>query len=570
MLNEQERDEVQPSQRGRAALVVVLVGLLLLALSLFRSQVLESGERVVTAREHRVRAVPLPAARGPILDRHGAALAESAPSLALILLPAPRDTLRSVLRRLAPLIDMEHARRQALEGQLSAGRPLLVATGLSFDQVSAVEEHRYALPRVLIEEWPVRRYPAGAATASVTGWVVADSTAAVRDAAGALAGSRVGAAGLEAAFDSLLRGKPGIRYVEVDAAGRIVRGAAGAPVAQPVPGDTLRITIDGRLQRFVAALAPDDRPSAYVVLEPATGAVLALHSTPVTGSDTAHGVTARRFAPGTLLQPITAAAALENGVLDPAAPADVPCRGGLQYGNRYFRCWLPRGHGRVDLAAALQGGCDVYFYQVGLRLGLERLLEAGARYRLAAETGIRLPAERAGVFPTGPDWIHERTGWRAGASDVLTLAAGRGPTELTLIRLAQFNAALANGGSAPPPRLVGQAGAPAWRLELEASSLARLLDAMARPTAAGAAAAGARADGWTARGQVVRWRPDRRDERATSAFVGMLGPAEGAPELVIGALIEGAAEEGQAAAHAGRIAEYYLRGSARSGDAVRQ
>lgn len=559
-MQSEPQEERPPNGRGRAAVALALAALLLLALVLFRTQVLDSSDDRVMARDHRLRAVPLPAPRGPILDRAGAVLAGSDVAFALILLPAAPDTLRRTLRQLAPLVGLEPAGVRALERRLTPARPLVVASDLSFEQVSAVEERRYALPRVLIEEWPVRRYPIGRAGTSVIGRVAQDSTGG--DAAGTLAGTWIGSSGLEAAFDALLRGEAGVRFVEVDAAGRIVRGAAGAPTSQPVAGDTLRTTIDAPLQQFVAGLLPDSARGAFVVLEPASGAVLALHSSPADSADPAapagRGVVASRHAPGSLFQPITAVAALEAGVLHAERAAPVPCRGGFRYGNRYFRCWSPRGHGRVDLTGALRAGCDVYFYQLGLRLGLDALLDAGSRYGLGRATGLELPAEQASTFPSDAAWFREHTGWDAGPADVLEIAGGRGPVALTLIRLAHFNAVLASGGAAPPPRLVGPVSRAPWRVA-EDASLDDVLRAMEAPVAPGAAGAAAAVGPWRVRGQLARWRPDRTRSRGTSWFVGSAADTAAGRSIVIAARVADAAREDVAARHAGRIADYYLR-----------
>lgn len=552
-----EDDAAARDSRARVGLLVLAAGFAVLLIGLFREQVMNEGPHALSERGHRLRAVPLPAPRGRLLDREGRVLAESVPGYAVVLLPAPRDTLRTTVARLQEILALPDAERTRLTREIQGPpRPIVVATDVAFDRVAAIEERRYALPRVLVEFWPIRRYPAGAAAWAVTGRVAPVERS---DPSGRDAGTVAGVSGLERAFDSVLRGESGLRYVEVDRDGRIVAGAAGAPASAPVAGESVRTTIDLDLQRFVAGELPEEGGgAAAIVLDAATGGILALHSTPVpdrrrpdtTAVDRA---VAAPFVPEALFQPIMAALALEAGAIEPDRPMTVPCRGGMQYGNRYFRCWNPAGHGSRTLAGALEGGCDVYFYQVGLRLGLTRLLELGRRARLAEPTGIELPSERAGRFPADAAAIEERTGWEPGAADALELAGGRDGMALTLVRLAHAYAVLTREGGSPAPRLVRSGAEAEWQPQLEPTGRAALLAGLRR---AGAAATGSAS---TVAGEWARWRPDRADRVRPSAFVGAFAPAGGGDAIVVGVVVDEARSDREAARQATRIADYYLR-----------
>jgi penicillin-binding protein 2 len=159
------------------------------------------------------------------------------------------------------------------------------------------------------------------------------------------------------------------------------------------------------------------------------------------------------YTPGSTFKLATAAIALELGVLDPAEHMPIPCRGGMRYTGRYFRCAEPSGHGFLNLPQAIQRSCNVYFYQVGLKVGLERFLEVGGRMGLARRTNIDFPIESASRFPSSPDWYRAQFGSGPVPSEILHLSIGQGPVSLTALQLAHLYTALAGDGYAPPPRI---------------------------------------------------------------------------------------------------------------------
>lgn len=563
-----------PRARARAALAVTLAALGLLGLVFFRTQVLRAGADVLVQQGNRLRAVPLPAPRGAIFDRHGVVLAGTESATALVLMPAPPDSIRARLERVAELLDLPDLRRERLELlALTPPRPLVVTTGLGSADVGMLVANRQMLPGVLLEEWPQRTYPAGHAVASVIGHVGSAPWPAGsgENLAGIGAGRLVGRAGLELAFDSALAGEAGLRYVEMDPSGGLVASATGEPHRRPIPGSPLRTRVDAGLQNHLAEVLPTRGRVAAVVVEIASGDVLALYSHPpyVPGREASdpeaqgHAGIALQEQPGAVFHPITAALALESGRIDLERPQAVPCRGGMRYGERYFRCWKADGHGQLALAGAIREGCDVYFHQIGLRLGLQALLEAGARMGLGRTTGLELPEERPGRFPATVTELAGRLGRAPNPSDALDLAAGQGLNETTLIRMTHTYASIANGGGAPAPRLTGapRRGAP-WRLELPPERGAALLDMLGSVTAPdgpGAAAGSAMSAGARIRGQLSRAREPAGPARPSGWFVGVAGPAVGPDQIAVGVLIEHAPSNEAPAALAGRIADYYLR-----------
>ena len=564
-----------PRARGRAAIAVAVVAIALLGIAFFRMQVLRTGTDVTVQRGNRLRALPLPAARGDIVDRNGVLLAGTAPATALVLMPAPTDSMRARLERIADLLELpDEWHRRAERAVLAAGRPYVVTTALRPGDVGMLAANQADLPGVLLEPWPQRIYPGGHAATPVVGHVAFEPWPAGsgEDVGGVDAGHVVGRGGLELAFDSLLAGESGVRYVETDSAGRLITDPLRPSYRDPRPGRSLRTKLDAPLQRYVASIMPTRLRSAAVVLDVASGDVLALYAHPAQAAEDGapeNAAVARVDQPGAIFHTITAALALESGTIDVQRPATVPCRGGMRYGERYFRCWQPDGHGQLNLAGGIREGCDVYFHQLALRLGLQALLEAGARLGLDRPTGIELREERAGRYPGSVTALAERLGRAPNPSDALDLGAGHGLNESTLLRMTHVYAALGGGGASPPPRLTGDSAAPvAWRLELPAersSALLAMLDSVTAPGGAGAAAGAAMSPGTRIRGQLARARDEPRLRRPTGWFVGLAGMAGASDRIAVGVLVEAAPSDATAASLGGRIADYYLRYAAGGG-----
>ena len=272
--------------------------------------------------------------------------------------------------------------------------------------------------------------------------------------------------------------------MEVDVLGRIVGSLDGFPGDTARAGSDIRLNIDLELQKWVHQIFPDTMRGAVVALNVEDGGVLALYSSPsfdpnefVGGIGVSEWATLVEdpdlplynrsvqgtYAPGSTFKLATAAIALDLGLIRPDQIMPIPCTGGMQFGNRYWRCWDREGHGEVDLLGALRGSCDVYFYQVASLIGLRRFLEEGARLGFNERCGIDLPSEARGIFPDSTYW--ERVfGYRPREGETLNLAIGQGPIDQTPLKMAQFYLAIDHDGSAPPPRLrrpgiVGRTGA---------------------------------------------------------------------------------------------------------------
>lgn len=572
-------------RRARGAIIVLVVGLGWLAAGFFRTQVLRGTDYTLRSEANRLRPLPVPAPRGTIFDRYGKVVAENVPGYALALLPAPADSLRRTLTRLAPLIALTPDGIDALLGRHRASptQPLLVSDDLTFAQVSALEERRHRLPGVLIEMRPKRRYPGGAAAAHLVGYVteISEAELARPQFEGYSPGQLIGKSGLERQYQEVLGGQPGVRYIEVDALGRIVGDFTGQPEVDPVPGKPLHLYLDLALQQWIHEIFPDSMSGAVVALEPRTGHVLALYSSPgydpnkfvggvapdlwreLNGGGTdplLHRATAGLYAPGSTFKLATAAIALELGAVDPEAHMPLPCRGGMQYGSRYFRCWEPAGHGFLDLPGAIAKSCDVYFYQLGLMIGLERLLAEGTRIGFSRPTGIDLPVEQAGTFPDEPAWFRERFGYTPTESEVLSLSIGQGPNSQTALKVAQFYAALAGDGRVPAPRIAvdgGASDAVGWSLDISAQNLKWLRSGLRRVVSPAGTAYTSALEHWDWIGKTGT--AQNPHGAAHAWFVGMAGPRGGDPEVVVAVILEHAEHGYIASGYAAKAADYYLR-----------
>jgi penicillin-binding protein 2 len=523
------------------------------------------------------------APRGSIFDRHGEIVAENVPGYALSLLPSSRDSIRAKLDRIAPLIGLDEAQVDRLMSRRarSPNQPLIVSANLSFDQLAALEEWRPFLPGIIIEMQPKRRYPAGAVVGHLVGHVgeVDEAELARPEFSEYVPGQSIGKAGLERQYELLLAGTAGTRYVEVDAQGRIVGELRTRNMIEPVPGQDIHLTLDLELQQWVARIFPDTLRGSLVAIEPRTGEILALYSNPAydpndfvggispelwrqLNSDPEkpllHRAVSGLYPPGSTFKIFTAALGLELGVLDPLAVMPIPCRGGMQYGDRYFRCWNRDGHGSLDLAGAIQHSCNVYFYQLGLKIGLERLLTEATRLGFSTATGVDLPVEQRGHFPDGPEWYRRRFGWLPTSTEVLSLAIGQGANDQTPLKMALLFAALAGDGSIPAPHLARRAElGEGMNLQIAPAHLSVLRDGLRRVTALRGTAHSASLEHWDFIGKTgTSQNPHGKDH---GWFAGMAGPRGGEAEIAVAAILEFGEKGSTAAQYAAKAVDFYLR-----------
>jgi penicillin-binding protein 2 len=553
----------------------------ILVMSFFRTQILGHGKYQLQSETNRLRPIPLPAPRGVIYDRNGHVLAENVPGYTVSLLPGPEANLRSTLARIASIanIDSSEIERVLQRARRAPYQPALVLGNAPFSVVSALEERRVAIPGLLIQAEPKRYYPDTGVVAHLVGYVgeVTEGERATRRFALVRLGGLVGKDGLEREYDDTLRGSEGVRFVEVSARGQMVREAEAAANLAPVPGTDLHTTIDLDLQRYISRTFPAGQRGAVVALNPNTGEVLALYSAPgfdpnafVGGvsatywrslnESPAHPLLDRaiqaRYPPGSTWKLAVAAMGLKRGIVGPRSHMPIPCRGGLQYGNRFFRCWDAHGHGDLTLTEAIAQSCDVYFYQLGIKLGVTSLLEDANEWGFRGRTGIDLPGEIPSEFPTGPEYYDRLYGPRRWTSAVaLNLAIGQGENAQTLVQMVRLYQQLASDGRTRTPFVVRPGTPPGTNtsLDLNADQLAVLRRAMIavveQGTARGSRLANLTIAGKTATAQ----NPHGLDH---GWFIGF-APAD-KPEIVVGAIIEFARHGTAVAPLVSRAIAHYL------------
>ncbi|MDB4880833.1 MAG: penicillin-binding protein 2 [Gemmatimonadetes bacterium] len=466
-------------RRGIAANVLVAGMLSFLMVGFFRSQIVNHQRYTLQAETNRLREIPLPAPRGVIYDRNRKVIADNVIGYSVSVLAPKEDSLRAVLQRLSGTITMTPGQiEQAMRRfRRAPGRPTVVISDATFDVVSVLEEHRTQFPGLIIQSAPRRFYPDGdivAAFVGYTGEISENELKKVPDSALYKAGQQIGKQGLEKQYESRLRGKEGSQFVEIDARGRIVRQTGARPDLTPVAAPDLYTNIDMDLQRLGASLFGDSLQGGLVAMDPRTGEVLAIVSAPSYDVNRFTGGIApsyydslrtdpRRplynkalqgqYPPGSTFKLATAVMGLENKLVRMDSRMPQACAGGLQYGSRYFRC--EGKHGSLDLSRAITVSCNTYFYQLGIKIGLTKLLAGGVDLGFREKAGIDLPEERRPLWPETTEYFNKaygKGGWTQ--SVALNLAIGQGENAQTILAMTRFYSALSTNGLAATPRVL--------------------------------------------------------------------------------------------------------------------
>jgi penicillin-binding protein 2 len=422
----------------------------------------------------------LPSIRGDILDRNGAPLATNRPAFNIYVAPG-RFTAetRDALVRLLGLSDEEAT---TLDERVATGKkrdphtmiPVLEDQGS--ERAQLVEQARYRLDGVEVEHEPYRHYPQGDLAAHVIGYMtqMTESELDRLSPLGYEPHELVGRYGLEAEWENYLRGKKGIEQFAVDARGHRIADAdaegliQGEKMIEPVAGDDVVLTIDAELQKIAERAVAPHAAAAVAVVEVETGKVLALVSKPSFDPNVMTGhltraeeallnadprkpftdkTLAARFPPGSVYKFVTAIAALEDGVS--VEEEKIACTGSLEVSGTRFGCTA--AHGMLDLVGAIQHSCNVYFWQLAQRIGLDKMAEVAERYGLGRPTGIGLNGDNGGRIPHKA-WYEARGKFKIGYT--INSATGQGDVEVTVMQIAMAYVALANGGTLFVPHLV--------------------------------------------------------------------------------------------------------------------
>lgn len=578
----------QRLRRSRAARALVILAVMFLSAALFRLQVTAGDTYALEARSNRLRELPIIAPRGTIYDRHGRVVAENIPAYQVLLMPPPIrgavqvDSMQARLeglREIAELTDADMSRAMRKWRQ-ATHLPMVVLRDASPQVVARLQERNADYPQVLVHEYAKRHYPAGEAIAHFIGYVSEISPRQLEQErfAGYRQGRWVGQGGLELQYEERLGGTPGSRFLEIDARGNIKRWLPEEAGLPPIPGKDLHLHLDLDLQEYIHEIFPREFQGAIVAIDPQTGGVLAYYSYPTFDPNEFIGGIPQalwdslRTDPATPLldrvvasgQPAAstwklavAGMALDLGVIKPDEYMPISCTGGMTFG-RYARCHGV--HGRQNLIEGIKNSCNVYFYQVGVRIGLERMLEHGVRLGFGDKTGIDVPHELRPNWPEGLDYYQRRFGYRPKEPEVLNLAIGQGPINMTIIKLAHIYAALtAPSGKVPAPRLAMESNTVQDTAEFHTTPLDRwyLEAGMRRVVTPGGTAQLTRLPWWDFIGKTgTAQAPPGRDH---GWFVGTGAKEPGAPPEIAVTMFLARAEHGYTpSGYVGEVVNFYL------------
>ncbi len=552
------------------------VTLAMIAGAFWYVQVLQGSHFRQLAENNRLRKLAVEAPRGTVYDRHGRVLVEDLPSYNLTLDRSRGRSVPDSLRFAAGILErpVEELERvvERYRG-VAPFQPVLLAEGLTLPEAARFRVAELEHPEFEIQVTHRRLYRLGSHAAHVLGYlgeVRAEEIA--RPQSPYRSGDQIGRRGVERAYDRRLRGQAGEQVVVVDSRGRPVE-QLGRAVGRP--GEPLRLTLDATLQQEAERLL-EGQVGAVVALDPRDGAVRALVSAPAYDpnlfarrlavedwqrlvSDPFHPLQNRAlqsaYSPGSVFKVVVAAAGLAEGVVTTAD--GVYCNGSAQHYGRRFHCWRAGGHGWVDLERALEVSCDVYFYALGQKLGIERLAEYSRRFELGRPTGIDLEGEKTGLVPD-PEWSRRvrRHPWYPG--ETISVAIGQGALLTTPLQVATMMAAIANGGRLVTPHLVAGAELAApRRLDLPPGVLEPIRRGLWRVVNGGGTGATARVPGLEVAGktgtvQVIAHEAYQdtsqlRREHRNHAWFASYAPAA-APQLVVVVFLEHGGQGSRAAA----------------------
>lgn len=450
---------------GQFGLLAALVG------RMYYLQVVESERYHMLAEENRINMRLLPPSRGRILDRFGVPVAINTQNYRVLIKSENTPDVSAVLDRLAMIISINADQKARILKEIRRKKkfvPVTVREFLDWEDVARLEVNAPDLPGVTIDVGERRFYPNGIAAAHVLGYVGAPRR---EDLTGdpllELPGFRIGRSGVERAFDKPLRGTAGASQLEVNAVGRVIReldrqeGEAGRDVV---------LTMDMALQRS-AMRRLGDESGAVIVMDIETGGLIVQASTPsfdpnafTEGLSNAqwraladneraplrNKAIAGEYAPGSTFKMVVALAALEEGVITPKT--SFFCPGHLELGDGKFHCWKRHGHGHVDLVRSISESCDVYYYEIARKVGIDKIAEMSARFGLGTDLGLDVPGERTGLVPT-KSWKRAVIGQPWVLGETLVAGIGQGFVLTTPLQLVTMTARMVNGGKAVFPHL---------------------------------------------------------------------------------------------------------------------
>ncbi len=455
--------------------VIIILGFVFLFLRLFSMQVLRGRYFRRISDENRIQRFYQKAPRGQIYDRRHKLLAINTPSFVVSFTSYSlnQQEIEQISRELAGILNLSFQEvKTKTFSSLQPLDPVIIATDISREQALTIIERKASLPGVNVSIEPKRQYPEGDLACHVIGYVGELTLEEYKDlrSVGYRIGDKIGKTGLEAYYDKMLKGDHGEQQIEISATGRQLRLLRETA---PLGGNDLELTIDADMQRLVQDVLQGINGAA-IVMNPRTGEVIALASSPgynpniflrpVTrgefqylfknrGRPLFNKAIQAQYPPASGFKIITTAAGLQEGFVIPEEKLE--CTGEMTLGtyNQVFRCWKKDGHGKISLATAIAQSCDVYFYQLGLRLGVTRIANYAKKFGLGSRTGIDLPSEKKGIVPDR-EWKRKavKEAWYDG--DTLNMCIGQGYLWVTPLQMANIFSAVANDGPYYRPKIV--------------------------------------------------------------------------------------------------------------------
>lgn len=483
------------SKRIKIGFYIIIVVFLILSLRLWQLQILDEHKYKRLSDNNRLRIIKTPAPRGIIFDRNETPLVRNSPTF---IASAMANDLKNLdIDALSSLLGIK---KKEIEEKLNNSSPIVpvkLKRELSFEDIARIEARRSDFPGLFIGMDIGREYLFGEVGSHVIGYLGRITLAQLKndhELQRFPPNSLVGQLGVEALFDRQLRGIPGERLIETDAAGRELRIIYERP---PVKGQDIHLSIDINIQRVVRD-AFGDRKGAFVAIKPDTGEVLALESfPPFNPNNFSRGIihsdweslmgdkdkpmlnraVQGQYPPGSAFKIITAIAAIEEGVITP--DEKINCKGSISYGKWTFGCWKEGGHGLVDFHRAIVESCNIYFYEIGRRLGIDKIYRYAIALGLGKETGIELMPvkERQGLIPN-VKWKKKKKQLPWYPGDTFNSVIGQGYVSVTPIQMATAMAALTNGGHIYKPSLMKGSPELSGRANIEPETLKAVKDAL--------------------------------------------------------------------------------------------
>jgi len=470
---QQESNRQLIQQRLNLFRLPVLLIFLILGARLWQLQIIQGAEYALRAERNRIRTIELVAPRGTIADRYSIPLVENRPSFDVLLY---RESMKNQAATMRFLTEKLGIKPEDIETRLRRSKsmglyhPVVIKEDASMEDISIIEAHRRDYPEIQLGPEPRRLYHYGRLAAHLLGYVgeISEEELASNMFPGAASGSLVGRSGVERVYNQLLVGKDGERQVLVDSMGR---EAGLLNETDSVIGGEVQLTLDLDLQS-IAEKALEDKVGAVVAMDPRNGEILAMASAPsfdpnafsarISGNEwnelindpdrpMQNRAIQNSYSPGSIFKLVMSDAGLEEGLL--ADDPSVTCRGSAVYYGRTFHCAEKKGHGTLHLEQAIMRSCNIFFYELGRRLGIEKIAAHAHSLGLGERTGIDLPGERSGVMPS-PEWKMQTRHQKWYVGETISVSIGQGAVSTTPLQIIRAVSAIATGGLLTTPHVM--------------------------------------------------------------------------------------------------------------------